>query len=585
MDGVNPAPDEGDAALAGAQRRRAHLGVQIEALQATLVRLLQDVVAAETRLDDTRAAQLVEANEQLLMAALASQEQVDTAAAALTEAERLTTLDALTRLPNRRLLVDRFGQAVAAARRHGARLALLFVDLDDFKQLNDRHGHAFGDRVLRLAADRLAAAVRQIDTVSRHGGDEFLILLSELQQPADAAVVADKLAEALAAPATLEGRPVQLSASIGVAVYPDDGEDLDTLTALADASMYTRKRSRAAVVAAAGPATAAAPPAAASVPPGRAGEATAATGATGATAADAADPAAAAMATARRLADLREVNERLLLTALGARALQDAADQARQRQAAFMHAVTEELRNPMAPIRIATTMLGRLPGEAPLLPRVRQVIDEQMVQMSRLVARLVDSAADEGTGLVLERSWVDMAAVTEAAVAVFRPTLQRHRLRLAWRAPAAPIGVVGDAARLEQIVANLLDNACTHTPDGGHIGVTLAVLDQAVALTVTDDGMGLATEALPEVFEPFALDLHALDFHGVGLGVGLAVARALVHAHGGHIAAHSEGTRRGSRFVVTLPLAGQGPVDPAAPAGAAAAAPGHDAAAGLGVHG
>jgi diguanylate cyclase len=152
-----------------------------------------------------------------------------------------------------------------------------------------------------------------------------------------------------------------------------------------------------------------------------------------------------------------------------------------------------------------------------------------------------------------------------------------------------PIGVVGDAARLEQIVANLLDNACTHTPDGGRIGVTLAVLDRTVALTVTDDGMGIATEELPEVFEPFALDLHALDFHGVGLGVGLAVARALVRAHGGHIAAHSDGTRRGSRFVVTLPLAAQGPVDPAAPAGAADAVPGGDAAAGLaggaGVHG
>jgi diguanylate cyclase len=249
MDSLKPAPDDGDAALAGAQRRRAHLGIQIETMQATLVRLLQDVVAAETRLDDTRAAQLVEANERLTVAALASQAQADTAALAIDALRQSAEVDALTRLPNRRQLLDRFGQAVAAARRHGARLALLFVDLDDFKRLNDRHGHAFGDRVLRLAADRLASAVREIDTVSRHGGDEFLILLAELQQPGDAAVVAGKLVAALAAPTTVDGRPVQLSASIGVAVYPDDGEDLDTLTALADASMYTRKRARAAAAA------------------------------------------------------------------------------------------------------------------------------------------------------------------------------------------------------------------------------------------------------------------------------------------------------------------------------------------------
>ncbi len=558
MDSVKPAPDADEPALAGAERRRASLGIQIEAMQATLVRLLQDVVVAEHRLDNTRSAQLVEANEQLVAAALASQAQADTAAGALDDLRQTAEVDALTKLPNRRLLVDRFSQAVAAARRHGTKLALLFVDLDDFKRLNDQHGHAFGDRVLRLAAERLATAVREIDTVSRHGGDEFLILLSEVQQPADAALVADKLIEALAAPATVDGRPVQLSASIGVAVYPEDGEDLDLLTARADATMYAHKRSRAAATPA-GPATPVA--------------ADSADAAGAASAPSAAPPGETDDETARRLAELREVNEQLLLSALGARALQDAAELARQRQAAFMDAVTEELRNPMAPIRIATTMLGRLPGEAPLLPRVRQVIEQQMVQMSRLVARLVDASAGEGAGLVLDRHWVDMAAVTDAAIAVFRPTLKRHRLRLAWQPPAEPIGVVGDAARLEQIVANLLDNACTHTPDGGRIGVTLAVLDRTVALTVADDGMGIATDALTEVFEPFALDLHALDFHGVGLGVGLAVARALVLAHGGHIAAHSDGTRRGSRFVVTLPLAGSRPDDPAGPAGGADAVP------------
>ena len=516
-------PQAPTPAHAAAERQHASLGIQIEALQATLVRLLQDVVDAETRLGSTQAAQLVEANEQLVLAALASREQADSAATALTETQRQATLDALTRLPNRHTLLDRYSQAVAQVRRHGTRLALLFVDLDDFKSLNDRHGHGFGDCVLRLVAERLAAAVREGDTVSRHGGGEFLILLAEIHQPADALVVADKLVAALAAPAMVDTQALRLTASIGVAIYPEDGKDLDTLTAHADVAMYARKRARAGATA---PASATAAP----------------------LADHGVDP-------ARRLADLREANERLVLATLGAQELQAAAERARERQSAFMAAVADELGNPLAPIRIATGMLGRLPGEEPLLPRVRQVIEQQMAQMSRLVGRLVEASAEAGGGLVLALDCVDMVAVVQAAVATCRPVLQQHRLRLDWRVPAAPIVTVGDAARLEQIVANLLDHARTHTPDGGRIGITLAADAGTLTLTVNDNGLGIPAQALPEVFEPFALDLHALDFRGAGLGVGLAVARALVQAHGGSISAHSAGVRRGAEFVVTLPLA------------------------------
>jgi signal transduction histidine kinase len=113
----------------------------------------------------------------------------------------------------------------------------------------------------------------------------------------------------------------------------------------------------------------------------------------------------------------------------------------------------------------------------------------------------------------------------------------------------------GDADRLEQIVANLVDHACTHTPDGGRIRIALVAQDQTLTLTVADNGLGIPAPALPEVFDPFALDLHALRSSGVSVGVGLSVARALVQAHGGSITAHSEGVRRGSEFVVTLPMA------------------------------
>lgn len=150
------------------------------------MRLRQQVIDAESRLDSRREAQLVEANEQLVVSALSARIDADTCAETLQEMSRSLGLDALTGLPNRALLLDRFAQAIAHAHHHGTRLALLFLDIDNFKLINDTFGHAIGDEVLRLAARRLASSVRDVDTVSRHGGDEFLILLTEVSQVSDA---------------------------------------------------------------------------------------------------------------------------------------------------------------------------------------------------------------------------------------------------------------------------------------------------------------------------------------------------------------------------------------------------------------
>jgi diguanylate cyclase (GGDEF)-like protein len=148
--------------------------------------------------------------------------------------------DLVTDLPNRLALEARFDQARALAHRSGQQLAVCFIDLDDFKRVNDTFGHAGGDAALRQYADRLSSAVRESDTVARVGGDEFVVL-AFISDAAQAPVLAQKLLDAHERPITVDGREVRLSASVGVSVYPFDGSDGDTLLRRADETMYRVK--------------------------------------------------------------------------------------------------------------------------------------------------------------------------------------------------------------------------------------------------------------------------------------------------------------------------------------------------------
>ncbi|MEO7322941.1 MAG: EAL domain-containing protein [Burkholderiales bacterium] len=151
--------------------------------------------------------------------------------------------DALTDLPNRNLLNDRVNQAIALARRHNKQFAVLFVDVDRFKLVNDTFGHTTGDQLLRFVADRLLSCVRGTDTVSRLGGDEFVVLLSEIEQARDAVVIADKMRASLAASSNIMPQITDVSISIGISVYPYDGLDADTLFKNADIALYHAKES------------------------------------------------------------------------------------------------------------------------------------------------------------------------------------------------------------------------------------------------------------------------------------------------------------------------------------------------------
>jgi diguanylate cyclase (GGDEF)-like protein/PAS domain S-box-containing protein len=149
--------------------------------------------------------------------------------------------DVLTSLPNRALLTDRLEHGIAIAHRHNRQMAVLFIDLDHFKHINDSLGHLIGDRVLKAVGERILPCIRQSDTVSRYGGDEFIVLLSEINRAEDAAVIAEKIRLAVMEPYTVDSHYLHLTTSIGISVYPNDGGDASILIKYADTAMYHAK--------------------------------------------------------------------------------------------------------------------------------------------------------------------------------------------------------------------------------------------------------------------------------------------------------------------------------------------------------
>ena len=496
--------------------------------------LKQNLVEVESQLDRNQAAQLVEANEHLMQAALQAHIHVDSVEQALQQVSEAAQLDALTGLPNRIALFNHFAQAAATADRSGQRVAVLFIDLDNFKQINDTLGHAVGDEVLKLMAHCLSSSVRKADTVCRHGGDEFLILLPELPDVSAAVRIADKVIAALAAPQRVGEQVLRVAASIGISIYPDDGADADTLIDHADAAMYRAKRRSPGGFAVHGSEAADEP--AARLP--------------------AAPPHMdydALREAAQRQAHLRDANEHLVESALQAQDSKAAAEQAQRKQTEFLAQVAHELRAPLTPIRLATSLM--MDVDAQELPRMQAIIDSQLTHMTRLVTDLLDVSRISTGKLRIERRRTNLVASVDAAIEICRPAINLRTQHFHVHLPGAPVEVDGDPVRLTQIVSNLLTNASKYTPEGGQIMLQLETTAEAAVLTLSDDGIGISAGVLPQVFKPFVQDTHAVGFNGTGLGIGLTVVRELVEAHSGSVVASSDGAGCGSQFVVTLPLA------------------------------
>lgn len=161
---------------------------------------------------------------------------------ALQKMSHLAQHDFLTGLPNRVLMMERLTHAIGMAKRHRKQIALLFLDLDFFKQVNDSFGHAIGDHLLRNVAAKVVSGVRATDTVSRYGGDEFVVLLTEIEERQDAAQIAEKLLKKFAAPHIVDGHELNVTLSIGISVYPENGTEAETLILNADSAMYTTKK-------------------------------------------------------------------------------------------------------------------------------------------------------------------------------------------------------------------------------------------------------------------------------------------------------------------------------------------------------
>ena len=213
-------------------------------LREKTMRTQRRTAKAKATLSALSEAQLRDANEHLVVATVHAQSMTDIAEQATRQMAYMAEHDFLTGLPNRALLTDRLSQSIMFALRHGGKkVALMYLDLDHFKHINDSLGHEVGDKLLQSVAQRLQTSVRHSDTVSRHGGDEFVILLAEVESVQDATITAEKIMAVMTKPHLIADHQLHVTLSIGMSIFPDDGKDVETVIRNADTAMYHAKRS------------------------------------------------------------------------------------------------------------------------------------------------------------------------------------------------------------------------------------------------------------------------------------------------------------------------------------------------------
>jgi len=522
---MNHTPEGNQEALFTAKRELARIDEEALKAQATLMRLKEALSHAQERLSETqKQCNLLDANEHLVVEIMRLHSDAETTAKTLDQVVHFADLDELTNLPNRRRLLERIERSIGHSIRHDDGFALLFLDVNGFKYINDKLGHATGDLVLKKIAQCLTTAVRETDTVSRYGGDEFLILLSNVSRKSDAMSVADKILSTFGSPHPIGDQSLRLSVSIGISVYPEDGTNPQTLIEKADVAMYQAKRAG----------------------PGKFqfhGEQV--PGFLGPTPGNTVD---------RHVEIMCEANEQLVMAALGAQKLQSDAEHALQQQKDRLAREAHELRNPLTPLSQTAGLLARV--KLADLPRIQATIEQQVRHMSRLVEDPLDMTHVDAGKLRLDLQSIDLNNVINEAVGSCRPSMDIRFQYLKVQLCEPPVFIEGDAVRLAQVFCNLLGNASKYTPKHGALSLSMRKIEQNVEIVVADSGIGMTAQMLPLIFDPYVQDITAMRFNCAGLGIGLTVVRELVQAHHGSVEAKSGGLDLGSQFIIILPLAG-----------------------------
>ncbi|MDQ6645913.1 MAG: diguanylate cyclase, partial [Pseudomonadota bacterium] len=398
--------------MAAAKWTLALLEKRAAGLRQELRKLKQELSRARDLVNECRAVQLQEANQQLVMAALHAENIAETAVADLDALKVVHQQDVVTGAPNRALMLDRLQTALLSARRHQRCLAVLFLDLDHFKPINDRLGHATGDEVLQIVARVIQSMLRDSDTLCRYGGDEFLVLLPEISKPADARRIAAEMLLTISEPVSVGGQMLRLSASVGISIYPQDGEDVATLINHADAAMYRHKRAKRDAFKHHGNGQLDGTDHRSSRPVERT------------------DEAPPPHPPDAPLHDLRDANAQLVLAALTAQQFETIAADAQHQQVKLMAVVAHALHHPLISLRTAAGLLvNRSAGADIPIEQLQVIIDGHVTHMYRLIDDLLEGSRLSNGTLRIDRMTFNLCDVLERAVASCRPAMEARKQR------------------------------------------------------------------------------------------------------------------------------------------------------------
>ncbi len=252
---------------------------------------------------------------------------------------------------------------------------------------------------------------------------------------------------------------------------------------------------------------------------------------------------------------LREANQHLVIASMNAQSLQESAEQAKTKQEQFLAMLAHELRNPLAPIVMATELIAKLTGSHESLPKLHGILARQVGQLSHLVDDLLDASRISSGRISLYKQRFTLKSIIDNAIEISSPAIVLRHQHLICEFPIMPLDVHADFLRLSQVFSNLLINASKFSPEYETIYIYFRKLHEQIVISIKDQGIGIATEMQQQIFELFSQGYQAVDRAQGGLGIGLALVRTIVGLHEGRVSVKSEGLGLGSEFIVELPLA------------------------------